>query len=146
MDRILLILTGEDCSNAIEAAFSHAIQTSRKVHVLQILTSNLYHYGHQDLIATRPSKRQFLLHIREEVLDRGKTALQALEEQARNMGISLEIASTESEDIFSASVSEAKKGYDRIFLPRQERKLFPLFKRTLAEHLQRILPGKIISC
>ena len=146
MDRILLILTGENCGKAAKAAFSHAVQTSRKMHVLLILSSDLYHYGHHDLVATRPSKRQFLLHIREEVLERGKAAMKALEDQAREAGIDLEIAVVESENPFSASLSEAKKGYDMVFLPKQERKLFPLFERTLAEYLQRRLPGAIVSC
>jgi nucleotide-binding universal stress UspA family protein len=147
MDRsILLILTGEDCSNAVKAAFSHAIRTSSKVHILQILTSDLYHYGHHDLVATRSSKRQFLLHIREEVLERGKTALQAVENQARELGIVLDITAVESEDIFATSLSEAQRGYDSVFLPKQERKMFPLLKRTLEAYLQRKLPGRIVSC
>jgi nucleotide-binding universal stress UspA family protein len=144
-ERILLIVTHENCGKAVEAAFNHARRTSGTVHVLQILTSDLYHHGHHDLVATRHSKRQFLLHIREEVLERGGTALQALEDHARNLGIILETSVVESENLYAASLSEAKKGYDVIFLPEQKRKLFPLFKRTLAEYLQRRLPGRIFS-
>lgn len=72
--------------------------------------------------------------------------IKALEDQAREAVVDLEITVVESEDIFSASLSEAKKRYDIVFLPKQERKLFPLFKRTLAEYLQRKLPGRIILC
>jgi hypothetical protein len=144
-ERILLIVTHERCGKAVEAAFNHARRTSGQVHVLQILTSELYHYGHQDLVTTRPSKRQFLLYVREEVLERGRIALQAIEDNARNSGIVLKTSIVESEDLYSASLSEAKKGYDVIFLPEQKRKLFPLFKRTLAEYLQRRFPGRIFS-
>ena len=143
---ILLILAGEDCRSAIEAAFSQAKLASKRLVVLQILTSNLYHYGHQDLVATRPSKRLFLLHIRDEVLRRGKAEVQALEGTAREMGISLEIHDVESEDILSAALSEAKKGYDIIFLPKQKKKIFPLFERTLAQYLQKKTSSKIIPC
>jgi hypothetical protein len=143
---ILLILVGHDCGKAAEAAFRQAILTSRKVRVLQILASDLYHYGHHDLVAARSSKREFLLHIREELLERGKATLQNLEEQARDMGILLETTTVESEDFQSATLAEAKMGYDVIFLPKQEKKLFPLFKRTLAEYLQRRLPGRIVAC
>jgi hypothetical protein len=143
---ILLILTGEDCSNAVQAAFEHARSTSKRLRVIQILSSDLYHYGHQDLVATRPSKRQFLLHIREEVLVRGKAEARALEDKAREMGVSLGIETIESEDVYAASLAEAKKGRDIIFLPKQEKKLFPIFKRTLAQYLKKKIPIEIVSC
>jgi hypothetical protein len=143
---ILLILTGEDCSHAIQTAFQHAQSTSKRLRVLQILTSDLYHYGHHDLVATRPSKQEFLLHIRKEVLERGETAARALEDKAREVGISLEIETVESEDRFSTSLAEVKKGYEIIFLPKEEKKLFPLFKRTLESYLKSKTSGTIIAC
>jgi hypothetical protein len=143
---ILLILTGKDCGKAIQAAFEHAKSTSIRLRVIQILASDLYHYGHHDLVASRHSKRQFLLHIREEVLERGKAEAQALEDKAREMGVSLEIETIESEDLFAASLAEAKKGCDIVFLPKQKKKLFPLFKRTLAEYLEKKISGEIVSC
>jgi hypothetical protein len=143
---ILLILTGEELGAAIQAAFHRARSTARRLRVLQILTSDLYHYGHQDLIATRPAKRQFLLHIREEVLERGRATARALEDKANTLGISLEIETVESEDILSTALSEAKKGYEIIFLPKQPRKLFPLFTKTLAAHLMKKTPGEIVAC
>jgi hypothetical protein len=146
MASILLLLTGEDSRNVTQAAFRYAKSTSKRLRVVQILASDLYHYGHQDLVATRPSKRQFLLHIRDEVLARGKAQAQALEDMAAKMGIPLEIESIESEDIFSASLEEAKKGYDIVFLPKQEKKLFPLFKKTLAACLEKKIASEIVSC
>ena len=65
-----------------------------------------------------PPRRQFLLYIRDEVLKRGEAEIRALEEMAGEMGISLEVNTIESEDIFSAALSEAKKGYDIVFLPK----------------------------
>jgi hypothetical protein len=143
---ILLILTGEESGAAIQAALQHARATSKRLRAFQILTSDLYHYGHQDLVATRPSKRQFLLHIREEVLERGRATARALEDKAGELGISLEIETVESEDILSASLTEAKKGYEIIFLPKQPKKLFPLFKKTLAAHLRKKTLGEIVPC
>jgi hypothetical protein len=143
---ILLILTGEDCSHAIQAALRHARSASKRLRVIQILTSDLYRYGHHDLVATRPSKREFLLHIRKEVLERGKTAALALEDKAREMSVSLEIETVESEDPFSTSLAEAKKGYEIIFLPKEAKKLFPLFKRTLESYLKNKTSSSIIAC
>jgi hypothetical protein len=143
---ILLILTGEDCSHAIQTAFVHAQSASKRLRVIQILTSDLYHYGHHDLVATRHSKREFLLYIRKEVLERGETAARALEDKARGMGIFLEIETVESEDRFSTSLAEAKKGYEIIFLPKEAKKLFPLFIRTLESYLKSKIAGAIIAC
>lgn len=144
-NRILLILTGEHSVNAEESAFSYAKLTSKKLVALQILTSNLYHYGHQDLIATRPSKRQFLLHIRDEILRYGEAQAKVLEEKARQRGVSLEICSIETEDRIKAAISEAKKGYEIIFLPKGKRKLFPLLEKTLAEHLRKKVSSQIVE-
>lgn len=145
-EKILLIVTGDGEANAEEAAFRYARSNSRKLVVLQILTSNLYHYGHHDIIATRPSKRQFLLHIREEVLRQGLKEAKALEKRAQEKGISCEILSVETEDIVSAALSEAKKSYDMIFIVREKRKLFPLFERPLAHHLKKEVSTPIIQC
>ncbi len=143
---ILLILAGDDYANAEKEAFRYAKLTAKRLVVLQILTSNLYHYGHLDLVATRPSKRQFLLYIRKDVLKRGSAEALALEKRARGMGISLEILSVESEDILSAALTEAKKGYDAVFLPKQKKKLFPLLERTLPDYLRKKTSSKIIPC
>jgi hypothetical protein len=144
---ILLILTGGgNCGNAEREAFHYAKAAAKNLVALQILTSDLYHYGHQDIIATRPAKRQFLLHIREEVLKSGREQALALEEKARAMDIALEIHPVESEDLLSAALAEAKNGYDVIFLPEQKRKLFPLFEKTLAAYLRKNTSSKIISC
>jgi hypothetical protein len=145
-DSILLILTGEDCSRAMQTALAQAQLTSQRLRAIQILTSSLYRYGHHDLVATRPSKREFLLYIREEVLARGKAVARDLKDKAREMDVSLEIETVESEDLFSASLAEAKKGYEIIFLPKEKRRLFPLFKKTLESYLKNKTSSAIVAC
>jgi hypothetical protein len=145
-NRVLLILTGDDNGSAEESAISFAKSTSKTLTVLQILTSNLYHYGHHDVIATRPSKRQFLLHIRDEVLERAQAKATMLMDRARQQGISLEILSVESEDASSAAANEARKGYGVIFVSNKKRSLFPLFEKTLVRYLQNKTTSKIIAC
>ena len=143
---MLLILSGEDCREAIRNAFSHAKSSSKRLQVTQILSSNLYSYGHQDLVATRPFKREFLLYIREEVLKCGEAEILALKKMAGEMEISLEVNTIESEDVLSAALLEAKKGYDIVFIPKQKKKLLPLFKRTLYRYLQKNFSGRIVPC
>jgi hypothetical protein len=143
---ILLILAGAENSGAIESAFKYAQSTAKRLRIFQILNSELYCYGHHDLIATRHSKREFLLHIRQEVLERSQAAVRMLEEKAEQMQVSIEIESVESEDILSVSLTEAQKGCEIIFIPKQPRKIFPLFKKSLARHLRKKISGEIVSC
>ncbi|MFC1838393.1 hypothetical protein ACFL1N_02340 [Thermodesulfobacteriota bacterium] len=146
MKDILIVLTGESSENAVKQAFRTAGSDSRKVKVLQILDSELYHYGHHDLVAPRLNKRTFLLYIRDKVLERGKIEASELIERAGEMGISLEIDPVETDDVISTVIAEAKKGYEKIFLPKEKKKLFPIFKKTMAQHLRRKVSGRIISC
>lgn len=145
-NKILLVLTGQNDRQAEDAAFRYAAQTAKGLVVLQILTSNLYHYGHQDIVATRPSKRQFLLHIRDEVLERGRAKAEALKERAREQSVSFEIHMVETEDAPSIVLSEARKGFDSIFIGQEKKKLFPLFGKTVAERLERELPIRVVQC
>lgn len=146
MKEILIVLNGESSENAVKEAFGAARSGSKKVKVLQILDSGLYHYAHNDLVAPRLSKRTFLLYIRDQVLEQGRKEANKLNERAGEMGIHLEIDPVETDDVISTVIAEAKKGYDTIYLPKEEKKLFPIFKRTMAQHLKRKVPGSIISC
>src|SRR5512145_1037094 len=123
MKDILVVLHGDKNENAIEQAFRTAKADSKKVKVLQILDSELYHYGHNDLVAPRLNKQTFLLYIREHVLEKGRVEADELVKKAKEMGISLEIDSIESDDVISAVIAEAKKGYDRIYLPKEKKRL-----------------------
>ncbi len=146
MKNILIVLNGESSENTVEEAFGAARSGSKKVKVLQILDSGLYHYAHNDLVAPRLSKRTFLLYIRDQVLEQGRTEADKLGERAGEMGINLEIDSVETDDVLSTVIAEAKKGYDTIYLPKEEKKFFPIFKKTMAQHLKGKVTGKIISC
>ena len=146
MKDILIVLNGENSEHAIEKAFNTAQTDSGKVKVLQILDSGLYHYGHNDLVAPRLNKQTFLLYIREHVLEQGRIEAGALIRKAGEMGICLEIDPVETDDVISTVIAEAKKGYDEIYLPKEEKKLFPIFKRTMEQHLRRKAPGRVISC
>ena len=146
MKDILIVLNGENSENAIEQAFRTAQSGSGKIKVLQILDSGLYHYGHNDLVAPRLNKQTFLLYIREHVLEQGRIEADALIRKAGEMGICLEIDPVETDDVISTVIAEAKKGYDEIYLPKEEKKLFPIFKRTMVQHLKRKAPGRVISC
>ncbi len=146
MNTILLVLTGADCDDAVEAAFRLARASSKKIVALQILTSDLYHYGHNDLVATRPSKAQFLLYIRDQVLARASAEAEELRKKALNTGVSLAICPVETEDVVSTVMTEAKKGYDVIFLPKEKRRLFPLLKEQPVRQLRKKLGGQVIEC
>jgi hypothetical protein len=143
---ILLVLTGQNDRQAEDAAFRYAAQMGKGLVVLQILTSNLYHYGHHDVIATRPSKLQFLLHIRDEVLERGRVKAEALQERAREQNIRIEIRAVETEDAPSIVLSETRKGFDTIFIGKEKKRVFPLFGKTLAKRLERECPTRVIQC
>ncbi|MGD9157658.1 MAG: hypothetical protein PVG39_04570 [Desulfobacteraceae bacterium] len=146
MKDILIVLNGENSENAIEQAFHTAQSDSGRVKVLQILDSGLYHYAHNDLVAPRLSKQTFLLYIREQVLEKGRVEAGALIRKAGEMGISLDIDPVETDDVISTVIAEAKKGYDEIYLAKEEKKLFPIFKRTMEQHLKKKAPGRVISC
>ncbi len=113
---------------------------------MQILDSELYHYGHNDLVAPRLNKQRFLLYIRDQVLERGGAEAEELREQARRMGVSLEIDPVETEDVVATVVAEAKKGYEAIYLAKEKRKLVPLLQKHLATQLRRECTGEVIEC
>lgn len=147
MKDILIVLNGGNSENAVEEAFRAAQSDAKKVKVLQILDSELYFYGHNDLVAPRLNKRTYLLYIREQVLEQGKIEAGELREKARNMGVSLEIDPVETDDVISTVIAEAKKGYEKIFLPKEKKRLFPLLKRqTLEETLRKKDIRNIVTC
>jgi hypothetical protein len=84
---------------------------------LQVLTSGLYHYGHNDLIATRPSKRDFLCYIRDEVIEKGEKEAMRLTEEGARQAVAVEVLPVETEDTNSTVLSEAAKGYRAVLEP-----------------------------
>jgi hypothetical protein len=146
MKDILVIYRGAGSENAVDEALQAARCDSKKARVLQILDSDLYFYGHNDLVAPRLNKQKFLLYIRDEVLQRGEIEAARIREKADNMGVSLEIDPVETDDPVSTVLAEANKGYEMIFLAREKRKIFPLLHRHLATHLRRKSGAEVIEC
>jgi hypothetical protein len=142
---ILLVIRGTSSGKAEDAAFSDPRATSEGVTVLQILDSDLYHYGHNDLVATRPSKSAFLHYIRDEVLLTAKEKSEVLKQKADQLGVKVEFLAKETEDPASTIIAEAGKGYSAVFLPREERKVFPLLRKNVARELQRRLSCPVMS-
>lgn len=146
MKDILIIVNGSGSQNAIEEGFRTARSLSRKAKVLQILDSDLYHYGHNDLVSPRLNKQRFLLYIRDQVLERGAIEARQLREKACHMGVSLEIDPVETDDVLSTVVAEAKKGYEMVYLAKEKKKLFPLLRKHLATQLRKEFVGKVFEC
>ena len=146
MKDILVIYKGAGSRNAVDEALRTARGNSGKAKVLQILDSDLYFYGHNDLVAPRLNKQRFLLYIREQVLERGGIEAKEIREKAKNMGVSLEIDPVETDDLVSTVLDEAQKGYEMIFLAKEKRKLFPLLHKHLATHLRRKSDARVIEC
>jgi len=146
MKDILIVFNGSGSGNAADEAFRAAQSSSRKAKVLQILDSDLYHYGHNDLVAPRLNKQRFLLYIRDQVLERGGVEAQELREKACNMGVSLEIDPVETDDVVSTVIAEAGKGYEMIYLAKEKKKLFPLLQKHLATQLRKKFAGKVVEC
>jgi hypothetical protein len=79
-------------------------------------------------------------------LKRGIEREKTLREWAQRRGISLEIQTVESQDPASVAVEEAKKGYDRIFLPKEKKRRFPILKKTVEEHLRKEISIPLVPC
>jgi hypothetical protein len=131
---------------AVERAFTYAESKSKNVIALQILNSDLYHYGHTDLLLPGPGKKRFLNYVRDELLKKGNEREKTLREWAQRRGISLEVRTVESQDPASVAIEEAKKGYDKIFLPKEKKRRFPILKKTVEEHLRKEISIPLVPC
>jgi hypothetical protein len=143
---ILIVVNGSGSEGAVDAALGAARSSARRARALQILDSELYHYGHNDLVAPRLNKQRFLLYIRDQVLERGAMEASRLREKAAAMGVSLEVDPVETEDMVTTVVAEAKKGYETIYLAREKKKLFPLLQKHLATELRKRCAGRVVEC
>jgi hypothetical protein len=146
MNDILIIFNGSGSEPAAEKGFRAARSLSRRAKVLQILDSDLYHYGHNDLVAPRLNKQRFLLYIRDQVLERGAMEARQLQEKALDIGISIEIDPVETDDVLSTVIAEAKRGYERVYLAKEKKKLFPLLRKHLATQLRKEFAGQVVEC
>jgi hypothetical protein len=143
---ILVVYNGDGSAKAVEEALRIAQSESRKARVLQILDSDLYLYGHNDLVAPRLNKQRFLLYIRDQVLERGGVEAGLLREKALSMGVSLEIDPVETDGLVSTVIAEAHKGYEMIFLAKEKRRIFPLLKKNLARELRKTSAARVVEC
>jgi hypothetical protein len=146
IEDILIVVNGSGSDGAVDAALGAARHSARKARALQILDSELYHYGHNDLVAPRLNKQRFLLYIRDQVLERGAVEASRLREKAAAMGVSLEVDPVETDDVVMTVVAEAKKGYEAIYLAREKKKLFPLLQKHLATELRKRCGGRVVEC
>jgi len=143
---ILVIYNGDASAQAVEEALHTAMSESRRARVLQILDSELYHYGHNDLVAPRLSKQRFLLYIRNQVIEQGGKEADILAQKARSMGVSLDIKPVETDDLVSTVLDEVNKGYEIIFLAKEKKRIFPLLKKNLARELRKATAVRVVEC
>ena len=144
---ILIVFNGSGSEHAVEEGLRAAQSSSSKAKILQILYSELYHYGHNDLVAPRLNKAIFLYYIRDQVLERGALEADQLREKACNLGVPLVIEPVETDDVAAAVIAEAKKGYEMIYFAKEKKKLFPLLgNRTLERSLRKKGFRNIVAC
>jgi hypothetical protein len=143
---ILVIYKGSGSWNAVDEALRAARSESRKARILQILDSDLYNYGRNDLVAPRLNKQRFLLYIRDQDLEQGVIEAKEMRAKAEKMGVSLEIDPVETDDLLSTVIAEAGKGYESIYLAKEKRRIFPLLQKHLATQLRKRCAGKVIEC
>jgi hypothetical protein len=126
-------------------AFFYAKKHTKRVVALQILSSDLFHWGFNDTILPGPAKTRFIGHIREELLVRSHVSGIMLKEMARHHKVPLEIRRVETREPSSAVLEEAGKGYDRIFMGKEKKRLFPVFKKTIEQQLRKGVSTPITS-
>jgi hypothetical protein len=143
--RALIILNMDSRESFLEAALNHVLAAQSEATVLQILTSPLYHYGHNDLLASGRAKADFLLHIRQEVIEKGKKQAARVLECAGSLGLCVHLVPVETENPAGDVVAEARKGYHLVILPREPKRVFPLLHRTLLQELQRNVQCELIE-
>jgi antitoxin component of RelBE/YafQ-DinJ toxin-antitoxin module len=128
-----------------ERAFVYAKEHAKRVVALQILSSDLFHWGFNDTILPGPTKTRFIGYIREELLSWSHESTIMLEEMAQRSKIPLEIRKVETREPTSAALEEAEKGYDRIFMEKEKKRLFPIFKKTIEQQLRKGVSTPITS-
>jgi hypothetical protein len=145
-DIIMAIHSSDESMKAVERALRSAQSRAIKVRVLLILDSELYHYGHVDLVAPRLNKQRFLLYIREQVLEKGRRIEEDIRGKAMNMSVPIEIDSIETDDLALTIITEAKRGCKAIYLEKEKKKIFPLLKKNLASEIRKKSGVRVIEC
>ena len=146
--RLDVSTTGDDFSvneYAAKKAFIYAGQSSRYVVALQILSSNLFHWGLCDNISSGTAKVRFVSHVREQLLIKSQETTRMLEQIAGEYNVSYEIKKVETDDPASAAIEEARGDYDRIFMGKEENRIFPLFKKSMGQILRKKITVPIVA-
>jgi hypothetical protein len=123
--------------NLVDKAFNYTRNASKQLVVLQVLTSDLFHWGFNDVILSGPAKIRFIGYVREKVYDKSLEATKILEEKALQYNLPIEIKRIETDDPVSVVLEEARKGYNRIFIGRGKKRIFPLFKKSIEQQLRK---------
>jgi hypothetical protein len=131
--------------DVVGKAFLYARRMSKRLVVLQILTSDLLHWGYNDTILPGPAKTRYIGHIREQIATESLETIKMLKERALQYGVSLEIKRVETMDPLSTALEEALGDYDRIFLFKERKKVFPIFERTIGQHLRKKVSIPIVQ-
>ena len=113
---------------------------------LLILSSDLLHWGYNELLLPGAAKVRFVTHVREELVQRSRETEEMLEEMALRHDVSAQIRRVEADDPVAAAVEEAAKGYARIFLAKEKKHLFPLSKKTVEQKLRTETASEIVTC
>lgn len=132
--------------NVADQAFLYASRLSKSMVAIQIMTSELYHWGHNDIILPGPAKAKFIGHVREAIFNTSLETTKMLENKALRYGVELEILRIETDDPISPVIEEAIKGYDRIFIGREKKRIFPIFKRSIESQIRTKTSIPVISC
>ena len=120
-----------------EKAFLYAQQHAKRVVALLILSSDLYHWGTNDIILPGPAKAKFSGHIREALFNRSMEQRHMLEKMAFRYGVPLEFRPVETDDPVASALMEARQGYERIFMLKERKRLFPILKKTMEQCLRK---------
>jgi hypothetical protein len=137
-DRVLLVLGFGNEAEAEASAFDYAAANELGLDVLDVLDSHLYHYGKNDIIVPGYARTQFLFHIQDNLRRQSQRREAELLKKSDDHDIHLRYGSLETDDPIPSIVKIAAKGYQRIFIPEEKRKLFPLNQRKT--HSDRLRP------
>ena len=131
--------------DVVNKAMMYAKRFSRRLVTLQILTTDLFHWGYNDIILSGPAKTRFIGHVREQIFEKSFETTKMLEEKALQYGVPLEIKRVETCDPALASLEEARRDYDRIFISKEKKKFFPIFEKTIGQHLRKKISIPIVQ-
>lgn len=148
MEGEVLFITRPDQKGAAEDhAIEYAGSNGYAMAVLFILDSPLFHYGKSDWVVPGYARCQFLFHVRYDLLRQACEREIAMRAKAEPRGLEVRVTTVEADDFEAAVIREASKGYRRVFVNREKKKLFPLTgSKTLESMLQRKGFDNVIAC